>query len=300
MYTKLYIKEYKLAFQTISLNKNTEVLLLCHALEKGMGITNVKIGYGKEKAKRLLFLLKNNNEEINSYELNEAYSVLSAYINYQLSKDYDVSDIKEEFENLKLQNVCYLPAGYQVLDKTSLYPCNMDFKQFVQSRHSIRSFSSDEVTPKEMNEVIEMVTYAPSACNRQSGKIYYTFNNELNSKLSKLVPGNKSFYNEIPYYSVITSDRTCFGARTEAFQWYVNGGIFLSYFVLSLHSKNIGSCIFQYPLNYETDAELRTIFNIKPSEAIIAIVGYGKYKEQTKCISAARKTAKDISCCKNE
>ena len=67
----------------------------------------------------------------------------------------------------------------------------------------------------------------------------------------------------------------------------------MSYFTLALHSLGIGSCIMQWFAFYKTEKQLKNLLEIKNSEAIIAIIGYGYYKDKFKCICAQRKSTNE-------
>lgn len=259
-----------------------------------MGIQNVKKGYGIEKAKNLCELLselKESGEDTYAYQ--EGLSVLWAYINFQESDGVDVVEIKERAEKLGTSTITN--AGYRVISREELTKgTDADFGAFVGSKHSVRKMIEQEITKNEIETAIRYAGRAPSACNRQPSKVYYSLNKEKNRALSKLVPGNKGFSEDIPYYCVVTADRTLFGSN-EMFQWFVNGGIFVGYFVLALHSLGIGSCVFQWPAFNEQEESLRSLIHADEKEAVIAIVGYGKYPDEAKCICAERKPIEEVA-----
>ena len=272
-------------------------LLLCHALEKGMGMNNVKKGYGKEKAIKLISILKKlENENKLQYAYNEAKSVLNAYIKYHTENGEEINYIIEKFNELNVGDESnLLNAGYNVVDKEELLKgkqCN--FEKLMKSRHSVRYFSNENIIESEFLQAVELAKYAPSACNRQPWRVYYTLDKEKNLKLSQCVPGNKGFERDIPYYCVVTIDRKYFGGN-EIYQWYLNGGIFVSYLTLAMNSIGIGNCIFQYPDFFESENDIKKILEISDSEVITSIVGYRKYAEKRKCIVASRKPSDAIS-----
>ena len=293
---RLINSEKKIILKTINSNIETDILLLCHSLEKGMGVSTVKKGYGVDKATRLIKLLEimQNKNLIHSYVYHEGIAVLNAYIKFQNDNNYDIKKIEELAQTLDMNNTNNFDAGFRNLSKNILETgMNTDFEIFVTSKHSLRMFSFDPISKETFHKALSSALYAPSACNRQPCKVYYTFENTKNQYIGKLVPGNKSFEKDIPYYCVITSDRSLFGPN-ELFQWYVNGGIFISYLTLALHALGIGSCIFQWPDFHETESQLRNYINIDSSEAIVAIIGYGMYPNSAKCICAQRKSVSDI------
>lgn len=274
----------------------TNTLLLSHALEKGMGINNVRLGYGKEKVKKLILYLEKLPDK-NSFEYYEGLAVIDAYLNFHRQHGIDISEIEQLLlnKNISLIYPNTIHGGVKWVKKKELEKGReIDFLTFVESRHSIRKFSPTEISLEELNAALTIASHAPSACNRQPYMFLFTLDREKNLKLSKMIPGNKSFSDDIPYYGLIVSDRSSF-TTPEAFQWYVNGGIFISYLTLAFHHLGIGSCIFQWPAFYEDDSKARHLCGIKDSQIIIAAIGYGKYPDQAKCIEAQRKTPMDIS-----
>jgi len=285
--------EKKAVLKGYKKNPDIEILLLCHALEKGMGVNNVKHGYGIEKANRLLKILE-VKKDVN-YALNEALSVLQRYIEFQEEQKVDVTSIKDKY-NLLVKNRTYeaVAAGYGMFDKEYfMQGKDIDFKKFIDSRHSLRNLTFEPIEREIFEQAIEMAAKAPSACNRQPYKVYYSTNMDKNKQLAKLVPGNKSFENDIPYYCVVTSDRSMFSIG-EIYQWFVNGGIFVAFLTLALHSLGIGSCIFQYPVLYESKDKVNALIGCSKNEEIIAIIGYGYYPESAKCICATRKPIEEL------
>ena len=69
------------------------ILLLCHSLEKGMGLEEVRKGFGQEKAKALVSVL-DRTQDIDSYEFREGMSVLKAWLEYSESQNVDVCLIR--------------------------------------------------------------------------------------------------------------------------------------------------------------------------------------------------------------
>lgn len=272
----------------------TNALLLCHSLEKGMGISNVKKGYGKEKAKKLINNLK--NLDVSSFAYAESAATIQAYLEYQKEEGSHVEDIENALAGIIQDGMKYkCNAGVRVLGREEfLIGQKMEFDRFVNSKHSIRKYSFEPLKREDIEAAVAIARNAPSACNRQPCRFLYTTDDQKNCALSALIPGNKSFADEIPYYGLIVADRNYF-ASVEAFQWYVNGGIFITYLSLAFHSIGIGSCIFQWPDFYQTDSNARKLCGVKKSEVIIAAIGYGRYPNEAKCVVAQRKPVEDIS-----
>ena len=86
---------------------------------------------------------------------------------------------------------------------------------------------------------------APSACNRQSCKVYFYKDKNVNEELGIIIAGNTGFDWEVQKYIVVTSDISAFYDPFERNQVYVDGGIFTMALVEALHYYGIASCILQ-------------------------------------------------------
>lgn len=203
----------------------------------------------------------------------------------------ELSDIWQRVESLKSYFCFELPASGAFSVKSEELYKNISYENvtnFFATRHSFRNFLSTPVDDTIMRKVIRLAIHAPSACNRQPCKIYYTSDEMKVIKISHFIEGIRGFEDAVPNWAVVTADRDLF-RKTEYFQWYVNGGIFLGYFLQALHACHLGSCTFQTPINYSGTQKLRAFVGIPENETIIAAVGYGYIPKETKVICSSRK-----------
>lgn len=274
-----------------------ELTVGVHSLEKGLSYKNKKKGFGESKAiqqlNSLLHYLK-KGYPCNNYAVFETIAIIKAYLAYKNS----VGEANNEIEQLFQQSLTYLDddvknyclAGVDIIKKEKLVCQNQgDIRSLFLNTRSIRNYDkSIPITEDEIRSAISLSRMAPSACNRQPVKVYYTMDVDKNKQISKIVPGNRGFEDEIPQFLVVTAAKNFFGLF-EYNQWFVNGGIFLAYLRLALHTVNLGSCIFQWAIRSDEKA-LRKLCNIPQNEAIVAVVGIGHYAEESYCIKAQRKS----------
>lgn len=267
------------------------LLLLAHSLEKGMGLPNPRARFGLKKAVSCLDLLEQYQKEgkdINRYAYIESLSVLETYFHFT---DNDCMEYVDRIKKIKAQVKNLYPAGYEEIGSMKAIYDKLDFEQieyFIRSRHSIRSYEPVAVDEEIIHSVLRLASCAPSACNRQPVKVYWTPEPDKVKQLNKLVPGNQGFEEEIPNWAIATVDRKMFGAA-ETLQWYVNGGIYLSYLVEAFHAYKLGSCIFQLPTTYQCTADIKRLIGASSGEAIIAAVGFGVPREKNKFLVASRR-----------
>lgn len=187
-----------------------------------------------------------------------------------------------------------LEAGSKYYTKTDLLPDEtLDLESFFSSRHSIRTYLQEPVKEENIREAVKIANRAPSACNRQASYVYFSNSKETVEKIDSLITGSSGFKGEVPNYIIVTTDRAAYFSDVEQFQWYINGGLYLSYLSLALHSQGIGHCIMQWKAFYKTEDDLKALMGISKSEAIIAVVGCGYYPEEVRCIDAQRKGVED-------
>lgn len=291
---------FKQEFQGGGYDRNeVNLLLLAHSLEKGMGINNPRRGFGIEKATRLIneisIYVARVKHPITGYAYNEAMSVLGEYIQFTVNSGVDISSLIDVYQRILEQyGIKRVNAGYTEIDVDALYN-SIDFQSalhFMESRHSIRSFEKRPVSEVEMEKVLETASFAPSACNRQPIKVFWTNNSNSVLQISKCVPGNKGFEDDIPNWAIVAVDRTMFGEQ-EVLQWYVNGGIYVSHLVLAFHAYKLGSCIFQIPIGTDCAKDIQKVEDIPNQYAIVCAVGYGYPQHMVKCLAAARKPVSD-------
>lgn len=266
-------------------NIEITLLLLAHSLEKGMGMKNVKKSFGMEKCKKLIKIMQGLPEDISTkYYYIETYSIIKKYLEYANANDFsEIEDLRKTFSNL-MRPSNLLPAGFDCIDP---YIEILNQQDILMSRRSVRSYKKIYIDKSIVLTAAKIAAKAPSACNRQPEKVYICSEDKI--KIFKnLIPGNKGFEEDISNWAVITARRDCFG-KDEVFQWYINGGIFVTYFILALQKLGICSCVFQLPIAYDGIEKIKDMAGISKDEAIIAAIGYGYPENQVKCLKTSRR-----------
>lgn len=280
---------------TTSRSEFLEALLLCHALEKGMGMPTVRKGFGREKCERLISCLSSLRERgrNETWEYAEAAAVLEAYLAYQETDDVDVSDLRSASEPLFSDERIMCKGGYRTVQRDEMMAgTQIDVPKLFASKHSMRTYSDDSIKEEDVVAAVALARRAPSACNRQPWRVYYTLDKEKAQCIAAALP-RQAFLDDVPYFCVVTCDRTLFTAAEYA-QWFVNGGIFISYLTLALHHFGMGSIVLEYNIGSKSEPALRSDLGIRKQDEIIAIIGFGRYPTTAKWIQADRRNVADI------
>lgn len=270
-----------------------------HTIEKGLGCVEYKKDWGKEKVKRICNLIEKYIEsgyQTDKYGFLEALAVCEEYVKHKKSQNEDISEICEKldkiYKKLNLKEKSNYKAGKQIYEKNELILNIESVEKIFNYTKSVRNYSEKEVKEEDIIKAIEMCKMAPSACNRQPIRFYYSLNKDKVELVDKIVPGNSSIKGKTPNFIIVTASISQFSVF-EYGQWYVNGGIYLGYLRIALQSCGIGNCIYQWTIN-ENEDKLRESYKIPKNEKIIAIVGIGYLPEKAHCISSQRKDIKEI------
>lgn len=267
-----------------------------HHLEKGMSLSRPKEAFGVEKAKELFAYLKeyiSMGYDIQGEAYNNAKGVLAGYLSYHHKKGFEMKELNDEYAALFGMEFYNSPQvfGTETIKFESLASnWSEGYGEFVKSRHSVRQFTDTCVSEETIREAVSIAKHAPSACNRQSVKVYYYRDGNINKRIGDFIGGNKGFDDEVKNYLVITSSVASFGNPNERNQMYLDAGLFAMSLIESLHSLGIASCILQNGENRKRDKIIRGICtNIPKWERIILFIAIGHYKENVIYASSHRK-----------
>ena len=288
-------------------NLNTlyrDALLIAHSFEKALCIEGCRDDFGTQKADRLLdyltFAAKDPSFDNHSYAFTESMAALENWLVRRARLGLDCSKWQPGFESLAEQTSYEVGlidlsdrAGIVSDSFASVSDCDKNAINFINGRHSVRSFDSAPVPQETLTQVVELAQSAPSACNRQPSRVYFSGPKSA-QVISAAVRGNKGFEQSIFQWAVITADTSLFSCA-EYDQWFINGGIYLQSFVLALKAYGIGSCIFQWVVG-DSGKEMRSSLGISANEVIIAVVGFGYPKETFARPVARRMPVSEVAC----
>ena len=266
-----------------------------HNLEKGLSLANPRIGFGKERALKLLSLIE---EYINDYgcsrDLDVALSVLTKY--YEFNKFEDIkSDTNKLISRNNIDVDLLSLGGTKNVSKSEILKAVNDVSaDFFLSRSSVRQFEPGYIDNKLIQEAVIVAQKCPVVCNRQSGKVYTIRNKGLIKEILQLHGGARGFENDIETLFCITVDIKNFMGVGERYQFYIDGGLFAMSFLLGLHMNGIGTCCLNWSKTNKQDREMSKLLSLPLNEKIIMFIGAGHLKEQFKVAKSHRKQIDEV------
>ncbi len=264
----------------------TRIRLLSHAIEKGLSLPNPRQGFGKEKLMELIALDKEYSlceikEDTQIHDL--VLATVQAYAGFQRKHNMDISFIPSEYTENKINSVCVGTKEYEIKAN--------NFAELAHSRHSAREFSDKAVSNETILDVIRLAQTAPSACNRQSIRVYACTNDGKKAQIMSMHGGLKGFDKPGVIFA-ITGDLHLYQNEFERNTVFVDGGIFIMNLLYSLSSYGMLSCPIIWGSEPDMDGKLKALLDICDSHKIIALVvaGYPKGSKYTATLSPKRKT----------
>ena len=277
------------------------ILRQTHVIEKGMSLSHPREKFGVGKVGALLDYIAEFDKQgfaiDKSIPVRNALGVIDAYLQFHKEHGFVPSEIVKKYEIFK----SYAPEendsfGIKSIALEELQKkIHAGFPEFFCSRHSVRQFVDKSVSCEDIRKAVNLAMHAPSACNRQSVKVYFYSDKKINSALGNLIAGNTGFEKEVSHYLVLTSDISAFYDAFERNQMYVDGGIFCMALIEALHYFGIASCVLQNGEYKSRNLEFKEICgNIPANEKIICFIAIGYYKDDVVYATSHRKALEDV------
>lgn len=274
-----------------------KIMRQAHILEKGMSLSSPKLGFGQEKINVLFKYLDeyiDNGFSQDSIAFQTALGSLEAYIKYFNERGYSNKLLEKHIKLYQNDKTIIEECGIETINIDFINESiKSEFPTFFMSRHSVRQFSTEKVKIDKIRQAIELAMHSPSACNRQSAKVYVSDSDEVNNKLGSLLEGNGGFATEVSKYLVVTGDCMRFSDSYERNQHIIDASLFAMSLVLSLHYFGIGSCILQASERNKIDKERRKLLQIPENEKIVLVIAVGYYKDKFSVAKSRRNPMED-------
>lgn len=264
-----------------------------HSIEKGLSYKELRLGFGKQVLQNVIDLMTEYRRQgfpLDSHVYQTAISNLEEYIAVHEQHDYDVSSLKDTVETLK-KGVNYGETGgvfYKTKDEV-MKQSKMEFKEFSESRHSVRDYSGKPVSKETLDKVFELAKHTPSACNRQSWKIRVVSEPKLKKLIQANQNGNRGFGDYIDKFIIVTGDTQYYDRLRERNQANIDGGMYAMNLLYALHYYDVAAVPLSASLNLQQESNLRKAFNISDSENFVMFIGIGNYVEEFKVPKSDRR-----------
>ena len=256
-----------------------------HTIEKGLAYVNFRAGFGARNIDALLTSMENyaaDGYDKNAFSFRTALSTLQAYI--RKNKAYGVENPELEKRIAALGGAANEVGGViRFVPPTLPAVQSLGYKDFVESRHSMRHFAGTPVDMGALRQAIELAQHTPSACNRQGWRVIVVHERSVLEKVRGNQNGNEGFGQEFDSLLLVTADVRAFNLDRELFQPYVDGGMYAQSILNALHYYGIASVPLSASLRKDQEANVRQILGLNEAEVLIMFIGIGNYPAAEEC-----------------
>lgn len=270
-----------------------------HSIEKGLINEPIRLRFGQAKIERLkMYLYKwvNVGYSLSNSQFLAACTVLKKYHELHAERETSIEDILNPSDVAFVSKHAEKQQGGTITCNKSDYFsfANASFRDFSNSRHSVRHFSNQLIEIETIKSVIDLAKNAPSVCNRQGYKAKYVNDDLLVKKILDIQSGLNTTAHLVKQLFVVTVDRSVFVSPAEWYQVFIDGGIFLQNLLYALHYHKIAAVSLNWSKHYFLDKKMERLINLNSSEKIISVVAIGCPPEMFKVPRSARKEVDEI------
>lgn len=294
-YYEFYTKPYKEVKDKAGLEANT--IFYIHQIEKGLSHTKFRNGFGVQPLRNMRNELE-KIEDHSSLVYKAALSSISAYVNIHEKNHYDVDKQKSIIGKklLKEASSCKSSvSGYiDILKGSSISGKDRDFKELFTNRYSVREFSDSPVDYSKIYNAIGIAMKTPSVCNRQSYRVILVKNAQIIKELLLVQNGFKG-YSLPPVLAVVLTDTRSFRGVNEYHNTYIDGGLFLMSFLLSLEYEGLAACALNTMFSVKEDKTSRKILELASNYNFISYVAIGNFRDVNRVAKSFRLKPENIT-----
>ncbi|MCD7811597.1 MAG: nitroreductase family protein [Ruminococcus sp.] len=292
------IKKYTFRGNKCANEKQYEAVITrwYHTIEKGLAYVNYRAGFGQKNINALLESMENyidSGYSKDAFFYQTALSTLNAYIKKNKQHGVENKELEQRVSRLG-------GSGNEVGGVLQFTPLSSDeikelnYKDFILDRHSMRHFSNDPVEIGRVKSAIKLAQHTPSACNRQGWRCLIISDRQVMKNVLKNQNGNEGFGQEFDKLLLVTADLRCFNRDREVFQAYIDGGMYAESVLNALHFEHIASVPLSASLTREQENNVRRILGLHDAEMLILFIGIGNYPDVCLTTHSERKPVTDI------
>ena len=286
-------------YNNCSKNKDVELyslLIVSHVLEKGLTMPNRRLGFGQERVRQVLDLCQHCIEKYGA-ESSEVQSTLNDIEEYdRIHKEYSYdlpSDIQQKIDKILANRKSTKETrSLKFTSETFFEECHT-FSEFAKSRHTCRHYSSKSVAIETIVKCIELAQSAPSACNRQSTRVYIISSEKGKDVVRRYQNGSRGFAEYADKFLLLTTDQYAWDIRQEK-SGFIDAGIFTMNLLYALHEAHICACTLNAHLYSKNLKSFYKEMPIKKSEIPVLFISIGNASEEFSIARSERKEVENI------
>lgn len=269
-----------------------------HSIEKGFTMPDFRMGFGQKRLNEILdqCILYVKKYGTLNVQISEAAKSILDYKKCHEEKGFTLpKEIQSKiltflriFPDISTESIQIDMTREDFFSKK-----DSSFIEFSASRRSSRNFIKKPVDVALLEKSVGLAQNAPSACNRQSPRVYLVKTPEKVQKVLRYQGGNRGFGQTVDKLLIVCGYLGNYH-DTERNCVYIDGGIFTMNLAYALHYYGIGCCILNWSVTKIRDKKIREILPIRDNEVVIDILACGNVPESFKLCRSEKKQLKSI------
>lgn len=302
----LYARDYRSSLKFSNrVTKSSEqilsrIIILVHSLEKGLATSEeFRLGFGQPKVLEVARLCNAYMDKQSDmpFRLCYAVGVLQEY-----KRLHDMAKFALNPETIVAIDLLIARVGEdivgtqtQTVEKDRYFAKSQSsFEEFAKSRHSVRDFSGDSVPEEKLQEALALAQQAPSACNRQSVRVYAVYDEAKKRRLVEMQNNQRGFADNASPVLVVAFERQDWEEGEQWFGGYVDAGIYMMNLLYALHYHQIAAIPLNWYATIEKTDELKAMIGMPESQIPVAVVACGYPKSDFKLVTSKRLPEEDV------
>ena len=249
------------------------IMVLVHALEKGLSLPHPREKFGNKKLHELLDW--------------KAYIKSLPGCN---KRDFLLRQIELiEKDMISFQNKEYIsPRKYS---ETSINPDH--FLHFMRSRTSTRIWTGDMVESEAVRRAQAAAIHTPSVCNRQPAGSIIIDDKAVIGDILALQKGAVGFGDKTSLLIIIYSDLSAYWHAHERNQVWIDGGMYAQSILLGLHANNVAHCPLNMCLLPADEAKIKHLAGLPLNTRLIMAVATGVLRNSDCAVARSERYSHD-------
>ena len=151
-YQKKRLLRYSNVFKDDEQSNLTSLLIISHVLEKGITMPDRRPGFGYDRVRDLIFRCKDiiSRFGYGSIELQSAIADLKQYKDIHRDSNFILPEDIDKGIDEMVQYLSFEDGNCWITTKENYFKATRGFKEFAESRHSVRWYDESEVDEEKL------------------------------------------------------------------------------------------------------------------------------------------------------
>jgi hypothetical protein len=240
------------------------IVRLTHNIEKGLSFPDPRPLFGFPHMRNLMaftrrYIAIHGEDEVSDM----ARGVATAYLEFNAAAGAHDPFLDEVAAfAAKGRDVAPGFSGVLTRQESADRPSPESLTAFIRSRSSVRNYRPDPVPEEVLGEAARCAARAPSVCNRQFGRVWYTTDRAKIDAMLDVQGGARGFGHRVPTLLMVTAELSAY-IGDERYQGWIDGGLFAMNLLLGLEAHGVSSCCLNWSKSRDTDRAMRMITDRK-------------------------------------